>query len=181
MVQARNRNAPVMQVFLPYPDVHHSLRVLDMKRLGKQRSECKILLSVIDEPRAGWHNHPASVMFRGHTRFLMYYHDCCITEWTRRGYKNNMALYDKDDYTALFPAELPWWFGSLHFHSSHQDNLLRKDPEHYAPIFGDPWTQHGHYYWPKEKLNTFVVGTTGRTVTVPFTRMKLNVSPRTTL
>jgi len=40
----------VMQTFLPYPDFAQSLRVLDSRRLGKQRLEAMQLLRAI----SGW-------------------------------------------------------------------------------------------------------------------------------
>ena len=39
-----------MQTFLPYPDFHESAKVLDMKRLGKQRVEVLQLLNSFHKP-----------------------------------------------------------------------------------------------------------------------------------
>ncbi len=54
-----------MQTFLPYPDFAESARVLDNKRLGKQRVEVLQILNVLtDSTRKGWRNHPAVAMWR---------------------------------------------------------------------------------------------------------------------
>jgi hypothetical protein len=41
-------------------------------------------------PYKGWVNHPATLMWKGHTCFLAMYHNAMIDEWVSRGYKNNM-------------------------------------------------------------------------------------------
>lgn len=33
--------------------------------------------------------------------------------------------------------DVPPWLGDEAFHLSHRSNLVRKDPGHYRPIFGD--------------------------------------------
>ena len=162
-----------MQVFLPYPDVQKSVESLDYKRLGKQRLECSQLMKAVHDPKGGWHNHPAAVMFRGHTGLLAMYHDAAIKEWVRRGYQNTMSTYD-----VVGSVKYPWWWGSAHFHLSHQDNLIRKDEEHYRPLFGPPWTRLGHYYWPREEQNKFLIGTTNLIAEVPYSRYHPNVSSR---
>ena len=39
----------------------------------------------------GWVNHPATLMWKGHTCFLAKYMNTMIDEWVARGYTNNMA------------------------------------------------------------------------------------------
>lgn len=43
-------------------------------------------------------------------------------------------------------GELPRWLGDEAFHLSHRASLLRKDPEWYAPLFGD--VPDVPYVWP---------------------------------
>ena len=52
----------------------------------------------------------------------------------------------------LPPGEPPWWLGNEDFHRSHQSNLLRKDPVHYA-IFDVP--DDLPYLWPMEEPGVF--------------------------
>ena len=79
-----------MQTFLPYPDFAESLRVLDSRRLGKQRLEAMQLLLAISADGSGWSHHPAAAMWRGYTNALKQYHNLAIGEWVRRGYLNRM-------------------------------------------------------------------------------------------
>ena len=65
-----------MQTFLPYEDFEKSARVLDDKRLGKQRSESIIILKTLlgvyeKEGRKGWPHHPATKMWAGHEVALL--------------------------------------------------------------------------------------------------------------
>jgi hypothetical protein len=146
-----------MQTFLPYPDFSKSATVLDYRRLGKQRVECKQLLSALGyainetgvleqvvNPKAGWANHPAAKMWRGYEVALAYYQLAMILEWKRRGYNNTMLTVNMDN-AVLFMN--PPWLGDEAFHSSHRSNLLRKDPAHYGQ-FG--WTDDptAEYIWP---------------------------------
>jgi hypothetical protein len=44
-------------------------------------------------------------------------------------------------------GELPPWLGDADFHRSHRSALVRKDPTHYRPIFGDV-PDDLPYIWP---------------------------------
>lgn len=57
-----------MQTFLPYPDFAESLRILDFRRLGKQRLKAMQLLRAISAD--GSSRHPAAAMWRGYTNAL---------------------------------------------------------------------------------------------------------------
>jgi hypothetical protein len=131
-----------MQTFLPYPDFEASLRVLDYRRLGKQRLEALQLIRAISGETVGWIRHPAAAMWRGYLNALKQYHNIAIEEWIRRGYRNNMPkkrIRGKIVY--------PPWLGNEAFHASHRSNLLRKDREYYG-TFG--WTEPDNlpYLWP---------------------------------
>ena len=80
-----------MQTFLPYSDITESLRVLDNKRLGKQRVETFQIINAITgrpkldgTPYKGWLNHPCSVMWRKHVPLLKMYLNASIDEWVNR-------------------------------------------------------------------------------------------------
>jgi hypothetical protein len=134
-----------MQTFLPYANFVESARVLDYRRLGKQRVEAKQLLNALRNPRAGWANHPAAKMWRGHEAALRLYHDACIAEWCARGYRNTMQLLASRADARR--ATMPPWFGAKTFHASHRSNLLRKDP-HYYGQFGWREPPDLPYVWP---------------------------------
>jgi len=131
-----------MQTFLPYPDFVASMRVLDMRRLGKQRVEAYQILNTITGISSGWKNHPAVKMWVGYEESLKHYTNAAIIEWKRRGYKNTMKTYDVDPQCARPP-----WIGDESLHISHQSNLVRKFPEHYQRYFPEV-TNNLPYYWP---------------------------------
>jgi hypothetical protein len=84
-----------MQTFLPYSSFMKSARVLDNKRLGKQRVECLQILQTLqkkkENPNAkiAWANHPIVKMWEGYEDALFYYHNRIILEWKVRGFKDN--------------------------------------------------------------------------------------------
>jgi len=158
-----------MQTFLPYPDFAQSARVLDNKRLGKQRVEClQILKTLAKGPteviqridgltneivaihrKTPWYNHPAVKMWKGYESGLVQYALCIIYEWHNvRGFDDTcfskVLQLDKPEET-----KLPEWLGDEAFHASHRSNLLRKDFLYYSQ-FG--WTEPTDlpYVWPSK-------------------------------
>ncbi len=136
-----------MQTFLPYPDLQQSVRVLDYRRLGKQRVETFQVLNILlgRTPTKGWRNHPVTLMWTGYESALQLYQNYTIQEWVNRGYKSTMQLEQVD----LDSVIMPHWFGLDEFHRSHRSNLLRKDYEYYSQYFDEP--NDLEYYWPVEK------------------------------
>ena len=139
----------VMQTFLPYESFKESAEVLDWRRLGKQRVEGMQIINAIEQkprkdgkPYKGWLNHPATVMWKPYVSALKLYTNVIIQEWIKRGYNNNMELYNINVKEFKFPH----WLGNESFHSSHRANLLRKDYEYYSK-FG--WTENPEspYVW----------------------------------
>lgn len=159
-----------MQTFLPYPDFDESARVLDDKRLGKQRVENLQIMSVLERHRVtgmystgkyrveafdprGWVNHPAVRMWRGHECSLLVYQAAICDEWTRRGFQDTCMKKTAAIHQARcnegweFLGEHPSWFGDEALHLSHRSNLVRKDPERYGPMFPDVRSDL-EYVWP---------------------------------
>lgn len=125
-----------MQTFLPYSDFQKSVEILDYRRLGKQRVETFQVLNILLErtQSKGWVNHPVTRMWRGFEEALKLYQNITITEWVKRGYKNNL-LFENVDVTKLI---FPKWLGDEEFHRSHRSNLLRKNFEYYSEYFDEP-------------------------------------------
>lgn len=121
-----------MQTFLPYPSFSVSARVLDNKRLGKQRVEAKQIYLSLTETTYGWKNHPAVKMWRGHESSLAEYGWHICEEWIKRGFNDTLSPWFRDRY---FGGSDPKWIGNHDFHRSHQSNLIRKDPTFYLPKF----------------------------------------------
>ncbi|MGI8906797.1 MAG: MSMEG_6728 family protein [Candidatus Sumerlaeaceae bacterium] len=133
-----------MQTFLPYPDFRECVRVLDHRRLGKQRVEAYQILRILLglQSGTGWRNHPAVLMWTGYEEALKLYHNLCIEEWVARGFKNQMQLFACDK-----KPPMPPWLGNPRFHRSHQSNLLRKNPDYYRPFFRGV-RSNIPYWWP---------------------------------
>ena len=129
-----------MQTFLPYPDFKQSAKVLDYRRLGKQRVEVLQLLKALQSHNA-WSNHPAAKMWKKYERALCEYGMTICKEWISRGYNDTcfdkmVEIYDKLDHSYFSESNskcpLSSWLGNKDFHVVHRSNLLRKDLVHYS-------------------------------------------------
>ncbi|MDG4794276.1 MSMEG_6728 family protein [Micromonospora sp. WMMD1082] len=150
-----------MQTFLPYPDFLASAGALDQRRLGKQRVEAIQVLRGLTWPTYGWRNHPAVRMWAGYEEALTRYGlDVCAV-WCAAGRADTCAATLAADLAAACgtervrtqrelatAGELPPWLGRTDLHLSHRSSLLRKDPAHYRPIFGDDVPDDLEYVWP---------------------------------
>lgn len=138
-----------MQTFLPYPDFRESARVLDSKRLGKQRVEAYQILLVIQrgDSAKGWKNHPAVKMWRGNENALIRYGIAMCDEWIARGYNDTLRRKFLDMYPIEKSGSLPRFIGNRNFHVSHRSNLLRKDIVHYRKYW-PALTDSLPYVWP---------------------------------
>ena len=137
-----------MQTFLPYPDFTETAKVLDMKRLGKQRVEAMQIANCIANGRVGgWSNHPAVRMWDGHLEWLIDYSVAICTEWKGRGYRDTCQERIEALRGLQSPTEGPEWLGDNRLHASHRSKLLMKKPDYYNQ-FG--WTEPDDmdYWWP---------------------------------
>jgi len=101
-----------MQTFLPYKDFHRSAKVLDNRRLGKQRVEAYQIINTLEGRSSGWKNHPIVKMWEGHEEALKVYYNVICKEWIRRGFKHNMGFYRIKKKRLSYPA----WLGREEFH-----------------------------------------------------------------
>jgi hypothetical protein len=152
-----------MQTVLPYPDFARTARVLDTRRLGKQRVEALQIVRALTRETYGWKHHPAVRMWRGYEEALGAYGLAICREWCRRGHADTCAGTLQEDLAiaglAVPPrtqrelraaGALPPWLGSRRLHASHRAALVRKDPEHYTPHFG-PVDADLPYVWPVDR------------------------------
>ena len=138
-----------MQTFLPYESFEDTAKVLDYRRLGKQRVEGMQIINTIQTPKSkGWANHPIVKMWRPYVPALKLYTNIIITEWISRGYNNNMEFYDTSG------VEYPDWLGNNEFHASHRANLIRKDFDWYSQY---KWSENSEspYVWRDENLDWY--------------------------
>ena len=149
-----------MQTFLPYPDFLRTARALDQRRLGKQRVETLQVLRGLTWPGYGWRHHPAVKMWAGYEEALVRYGLDVCTVWTATGRADTCAVTLTIDLATACgierargqselatAGELPPWLGREDLHLSHRSALLRKDPGHYRPMFGDVPADLP-YVWP---------------------------------
>ena len=150
-----------MQTFLPYADFAATARVLDLRRLGKQRVETLQALRALTVPGYGWQHHPVVRMWRGHEEALTRYGLEICHEWARKGHRDTCAASLGTDFTTATGLEeprtqaeladagaLPPWLGDPSFHRSHRSALVRKDPRYYRPLFPDV-PDDLPYVWPR--------------------------------
>ncbi len=149
-----------MQTFLPYPEFEKSAAVLDRQRLGKQRVEAYQIIRSITFGN-GWVHHPIVKMWTGFENALKLYSNAIVTEWIRRGYRNNLEIYNLDGCRVAFP----WWLGKHEFHASHRAALLAKNYGHYSK-FGWGEAPGIKYVWyGKDPL--LIASSSGLGVTLP--------------
>jgi len=136
-----------MQTFLPYSDFAASARVLDNRRLGKQRVETLQILNALTNPNYGWQHHPAVKMWRGHVPYLVIYGLAICGEWKSRSFNDTTGAKIADFMPDGAHFEKPRWLGDDAFHASHRSNLLRKEPDHYRQFH---WVEGPDlpYVWP---------------------------------
>jgi len=156
-----------MQTFLPYADFEQSARVLDPKRLGKQRVEVIQVVRALTWPGYGWANHPAVLMWKGYAEALGRYGLTCCQIWTDRGHGDTCAATITSDLASsgverireqadlAAAAALPDWLGDDNLHLSHQSSLLRKDREWYGQFFPDV-PDDLPYRWPVRSQNAIL-------------------------
>lgn len=142
-----------MQTFLPYPDFERTARVLDYRRLGKQRVEAKQILQILlnETQTKGWRNHPAVKMWAGYEGALALYGVYICSEWRRRGYNDSLLPYFQDRLSQDFTGLPPWIGPRKPLHRSHKSNLLRKDFKYYSKYFKNT-PDDLPYVWPTHEV-----------------------------
>lgn len=135
-----------MQTFLPYSRFDWCATVLDDRRLGKQRVECKQILNALVNG-GGWSNHPAVKMWAGCEYWLCDYAIAICKGWRELGFRDSL-LPEFSERILEFPVcAQPAWLGDPALHASHRSNLLRKDPEWYGQL-NWPEPPDLPYHWP---------------------------------
>ncbi|MGW5051583.1 MSMEG_6728 family protein [Actinokineospora sp. NPDC004072] len=149
-----------MQTFLPYADFAATARVLDTRRLGKQRVEAIQVLRGLTVPGYGWRRHPAVRMWAGYEEALVRYGLEICAVWRAAGHADTCADTLRADlkrakgvdevrgqWELCAAGAVPPWLGDAALHLSHQSALVRKAPDHYRPLFPDV-PPDLPYVWP---------------------------------
>lgn len=142
-----------MQTFVPEKTFEASVRVLDNKRLGKQRVETLQIMKALAGLSKGWVNHPATRMWKGYENALMLYQTATVREWLHRGY--NDTCFDKTkavwlEHFCSGRVDVPHWWGDNRVHDSHKSALVFKDPVWYNEFYPNVIGEY-NYYWPVTK------------------------------
>ena len=161
-----------MQTFLPYASFEDTAKVLDYRRLGKQRVEAFQIVNTLRGFSQGWQDHPAVKMWKNHERSLHLYINAMIMEAKLRGIKtdtneNNIrALFDSFGHT--WGEGMPdWYFDEnkiMRVVTTHKANLFNKDPLYYSAFqiattspYNKPCCDKCKYFWVthtnKEEVN----------------------------
>lgn len=130
---------------MPYSDYKKCAKVLDKKRLLKQRVEALQIVNILEkleknpDAKVGFMHHPIVKMWKGHIDSLKLYCNTMILESISRKCNNTMKLYDLPKSNSKPESKIvhPWWISFSHLNYSHQASLLRKDPDHYHKYFYD--------------------------------------------
>jgi hypothetical protein len=152
-----------MQTFLPYAeDYKATAKVLDNKRLGKQRVETYQILKALLGESKGWVYHPATRMWKGNEYQLFLYQWETCQEWVSRGFKDTVLVKSSElitKHSVSITAELPYWMTNPAVQITHQANLFIKNPDAY-PFFKHQVDVYKDliccpnkctYYWPLHK------------------------------
>jgi hypothetical protein len=149
-----------VQTFTPYADFEQSLRTLDQRRLGKQRVEVIQIVRALTVPGYAWSSHPAVLMWKGYEEALGRYGLTSCAIWVESGFGDTCAATIVDDLQAAgigpirryhelaADGALPPWLFDEAVQRSHRSALLRKDPEHYGPLFPPDTPLDLEYVWP---------------------------------
>lgn len=115
-----------MQTFLPYPDFAATARVLDPRRLGKQRVETLQVLRALTVPGYGWRHHPAARMWAGYEEALVRYGLEICAVWCAMGRADTCAATLSRELLELAGAGSP------------RTGILPTPPEREAGFGGEP-------------------------------------------
>lgn len=132
-----------MQTFLPSKDFRESAKILDNKRLGKQRVEAMQILNCLSpSSTSSWANHPTVRMWKGYEFALKEYYNAIVEEWIWRGFHNTMVIYQ------LFgPYDYPPWLQDPRLCYSHRCRLMQKNPLCYKQYNWEVDIK-APYWWP---------------------------------
>lgn len=139
-----------MQTFLPWADFDKSAQAFDAvsnsRRLFNQVNECAAIAKALVTGK-GWVHHPATLMWKGHEAALLRYAVAVAKESADRGRPNPAIDTIVELLVSTSNYADPPWLGDSVLHDSHKSNLLRKVPDHYAPLW--PHIQPNvEYAWP---------------------------------
>lgn len=135
-----------MQTFMPRgTDYAQTAMDLDRARLGKQRLECKQIITA-HLTGVGWIHHPATEMWDGHTHELALYAQAMCHEWLIRGYQDTTLPWFEHVLNTTPNTGPTWWADDATVKLTHRSNLIRKS-DGYKALYGELRADYV-YVWP---------------------------------
>lgn len=125
----------MVNTFLVHANYDVSAKMLDNRRLGKQRVEAHMIITTLasetdkikNDGKKTWINHPATQSWKGHVDSLKLYFNAVVREWVNRGYKNNYTYFDVKADSCINPP----WTRNPKIHYSMMAQLIQKEPSYY--------------------------------------------------
>jgi hypothetical protein len=136
-----------MQTFWIDDDPRNTAKVLDWRRLGKQRVEVLQILRALAGETMGWRHHSLTRAWAGHVNALVVYGEAICLEWRQRCRKpcdrevcagdcsRDSCLSKIRAYANGGPVVWPGWVDDPLIRLAYRAKLLRKKPEHYGRLW----------------------------------------------
>lgn len=119
---------------------------LDNKRLNKQIIECNQILDALYGRKTGWKNHPCTIQYKGHEKWLEHYVSCLTL------YKHG-AVVHAQICSQLADLSKPDFHTQEYFNNMMR-RLYTKDHNHYRQ-----WSELGesyeNWYWVDNKWKIY--------------------------
>ena len=106
------------------------MKVLDYRRLGKQRQECLQILKALLGMVKHYKSQPQAKAWKGYEAALCQYGIDCCDEWKNRGYVDNTKIifeiikFERLEHRKII---MPRWIGFEPYHSNQRSRLLYKN------------------------------------------------------
>lgn len=142
-----------MQTFMTSSNFTEVSKMLDNKRLGKQRLESIDIYAILQYPNSvtnmndrqkeylykRYRHHPIVKMWKGYEKALLIYGLEMCKEWINRGFNSTIHTTFENELNKLKDVELifPDWINNIQLNISHQSNLLRKNKDYYIKYFNN--------------------------------------------
>lgn len=111
-----------MQVFIVGSPLETAM-ALDKRRLNRQIQETKVILDALNGAKA-WSNHPCTLQYKGHERWLMNYMACLL--------RYKCGEYGRAEVSSKWCKRYTPPFHTEEFFAQMKRRLYTKDNNHYA-------------------------------------------------
>ena len=118
-------------------------RALDKARLNKQIIECQQMPDALYGKTKAWANHPCTLQYQGHERWLLCYTSCLL--------RYKCGKYQRAEISDSWCKLNKPHFHTEEYFTQMKRRLYTKNPEHYAQ-FAEYGPSDENWYWsPREQ------------------------------